>query len=307
VTTYEENPPWADKILNKHFDRLVERVGIELMPLPELGPRDERGVLLPVRKARKKAPEYTELGCGHYGCVYETTTPGWVFKITSDPTEAEFITASMTLPEHETPGIVKYKGVWQIPGELHKRRPVFVLIREEAENVGGLIKASDDQQDYLKARSVMRHLEWFKELANRARTKIQASKNPDILLEVARFKPWAEGNVSYSSIERWIREGSPWERNTLRDWLKGAQAAAYGIQAARIVAADMQNEDVGYLIGETLGYFLDEDLLLADVHANNVGQVRRKDYGGPIWVITDPGHMVPLSLERWGHIEVPEL
>jgi len=52
------------------------------------------------------------------------------------------------------------------------------------------------------------------------------------------------------------------------------------------------NEPEGYLVGQALDFYLERGLLLADVHANNVGEVTRDGYHGPILVITDPGHLV---------------
>jgi hypothetical protein len=64
----------------------------------------------------------------------------------------------------------------------------------------------------------------------------------------------------------------------------------------------MQNTDGSDLIGSALRYYLEQGLLLADVHANNVGKVERTSG----WVITDPGHAVPLE-QRWAVVNVPGL
>jgi hypothetical protein len=55
-------------------------------------------------------------------------------------------------------------------------------------------------------------------------------------------------------------------------------------------------------------FFIDEGILLADVHAMNLGEPMPGERG---WkktklIITDPGHMVPLS-ERWLEVRVPQL
>jgi hypothetical protein len=88
-------------------------------------------------------------------------------------------------------------------------------------------------------------------------------------------------------------------------YLKGARGAAYAVQACKIVAQEMIGEDVGYLIGEALFEFINEGLLLADVHANNVGMVLRGQQN-PVWIITDPGHLVPLRA-KWLDVEVEQI
>lgn len=301
----EPNPPWVDRVLNKHFDALVDKVGIDMMPHPDA---------LTVGKTKQRYGS-AELGCGHYGCVFETAAPGWVFKITSDPTEAQFITSAMSLPPGDMPeGIVRYKGVWSL-GEWYKNRPVYALVREEAEYVGGLTtevsiyRSRNDQEDRqtaLKAKSVLAHLSWFKEWAALARKKIQVATDMSrMLAAVKSHEEWAFDKVDWSRIVELIpKEYRP--TSSIPPYIKGPQAAAYAIRAARIVAEDMENEDVGYLVGGALGYYLDQGILLADVHGNNVGQVEREDYTKPIWVITDPGHAVALE-ERWLDVRVPEL
>jgi len=294
----EENPPWVDSILNRNFDAIVARVGIERMPVPE------------ALKPGKKRKIFKEYGVGHYGAVYPTATPGIVFKVSSDPTEAMFIAADMSLSEDDRlAGIVRYYGVWETE-EKHRRRPVYIILREEAENVGGLLPMTllfnRDQEMRTKASSVIRHLAWFKEWANIARTKINAAASVEkMVTEVERLSDWAEDQVDYGEITDVIGRG--YGSGGMPSWLRGAQAAAYAIRAAQIVAEDMVNEDVGYLVGEALGFYLEQGLLLADVHGNNVGQVRREDYSNPIWVITDPGHAFPIKTKWLGTIEVPRL
>lgn len=66
------NPPWVDETLKAHWDQMERRVGKRMMPRP----REEGG----------------ELGSGHYGTVFATRRRGVVMKVTSDPSEARFVT-----------------------------------------------------------------------------------------------------------------------------------------------------------------------------------------------------------------------
>jgi hypothetical protein len=243
--------------------------------------------------AKKK--KYAEYGCGHYGCVFPTRTKSIVFKVTSDVTEASFVTAAMQL-RNLPDGIVRYHGVWHIEGESYRGRPVFILLREEASNVGNL-----SSQVPLENR-VIKRLMMFKGYANVARESIQRSKSISILEEAERLEDWASSSVEYDKVTTISYPYTP----HIPSWIKGAQRIAYAVQACKWIAQEMENEDVGYLVGGALSFFLDEGLLLADVHTGNIGQVEREDYTRPVWVITDPGHMVPLR-ERWLQIEVPAL
>ena len=71
----------------------------------------------------------------------------------------------------------------------------------------------------------------------------------------------------------------------------------------------MENTNHASEVGAALGFYLNEGILLADVHRQNIGQVTRadSDYGPQTYtVITDPGHAVPLD-RKWANVQVPEL
>ena len=68
----------------------------------------------------------------------------------------------------------------------------------------------------------------------------------------------------------------------------------------------MANTHAGYLVGEAFAYYLEEGLLLADVHFGNIGEAMPEDHAACELVITDPGHMVPLK-DRWLSVSVPKL
>lgn len=57
------------------------------------------------------------------------------------------------------------------------------------------------------------------------------------------------------------------------------------------------NNPMSQQVGAALAFYLDNDILLADVHPNNVGTVKRDDEYDEqtLWVITDPGHAVFLD------------
>lgn len=253
-----------------------ERV-VAASPKPSWAPR-----LLPGKKFSLE-----EYGCGHYGCVFPTSDPEVVCKLTSDPTEAFFVAAAMsigTFPE----GIVRYYGIYRIPGAMHKGRPLFVLWREEATEVGTVLQrtfwgdpadlSASEQYELRAKENVVRLLSSFKDTASVLRGHLKNRRDPFRAIE--------------SSREEWLRN-----RTRLPDW------PIRGIHMLEDIAIEMENEYLADQIGSALRFYMDEGIVLADVHRGNVGLVPRV---GKTPVITDPGHAVPID-RKWANVQVPEL
>ena len=262
-----------------------ERV-VAASPKPSWAPR-----LLPGKKFSLE-----EYGCGHYGCVFPTSDPEVVCKLTSDPTEAFFVAAAMsigTFPE----GIVRYYGIYQIPGAQHRGRPLFVLWREEATEVGTVLLPSKDD-DYTRRlkENVIRLLSSFRNTASVMRDTLKRAADPFAMVEESkRFDRWAWNYVTES-------EGSG--RALVLDRFKGAQKVAAGLLRLERIAIEMENEYLADQIGSALKFYLDEGIVLADVHQGNVGLVEGRMT--TTMVITDPGHAVPLD-RKWANVQVKEL
>lgn len=142
-------------------------------------------------------------------------------------------------------------------------------------------------------RAVMR-LGQFKAWAHDARTRINRAEHPARLLNEARgYADWADDAVSWDIADNIT---NPLQQRPSR--LSGGRAVAYAVRACEIIAETMAQEDVGYLIGQAFSFYIEHGILLADVHIGNVGRVSRPDYQRLVWVITDPGHMVPLEPGR---------
>jgi hypothetical protein len=123
---------WVDQALTRKWDAITARVR------PEWLPRQISG---------KKVRHFQEYGCGHYGCVYPTTQPGIVFKVTSDPTEAFFV-AYVLRTKQQVDGLVGYHQVLAIEGESRRNRPVFVIVRDEAMHVGNVREVLDERETH---------------------------------------------------------------------------------------------------------------------------------------------------------------
>jgi hypothetical protein len=291
-------PPWAERIMKRHWPMLVAAVGVDRMPA---GPGAE------------------EFGCGHYGCVWPTKS-GQVVKITSDETEARFIAACLSMGGIE--GMVRYHQILQIPGASHRRRPVFVIWRDEAWDVGGMIDLPTRGKDHYEksqARETLLYLDGFKQHANAAREFLKGrqrrSGDAAILAEAA----WK----AHGDQPAWSRGMSLMETRNAGDlyyrrqttfrkadsWIKGVDRVAAHIAACAHLAMMLSNSSAyGYQIGRALDESLRVGILLADVHAMNVGRIEiDANYPGELsWGITDPGHAMFLD-PKWFTVKIPEL
>src|SRR5688572_6335160 len=95
--------PWVDRTLKSVWGPLALATDPAWMPRAKIG---------------KRSVSVEEYGCGHYGCVMPTAgVPGVVVKITTDPTEAAFITAALQLGQDEYSGLVRYVAIYQLPSK----------------------------------------------------------------------------------------------------------------------------------------------------------------------------------------------
>lgn len=66
-----------------------------------------------------------KLGCGSYGCAFETSDPGVVCKVSEDPVEAPVCAAIIdTGLDKKMEGLAKLIGAWRLPENI------FVILRE---------------------------------------------------------------------------------------------------------------------------------------------------------------------------------
>lgn len=290
--SYEMNPPWIDRVLNKHWEAIVDEA-------PEAG-----GIpLAPVVASESKRGKLTfeEYGCGHYGCVMPTADPGTVFKVSSDVSEAAFVAQVCELG-YQAPGVVRYHKIREIKGVTHRGRRVFILWRQEAYHVGELSHSiryanafTKEIVDKYGARDVMeflKHLDEFQKSAAKVRDVVRKSRNPEALLSQAQnLEDWA-----WDAVRR-----APGR-------MKAAEKIAYYRRECEMSAEVMANIHVCYLIGQAFEHYIEEGMLLADVHLGNIGQAIPfdPDYSSDHLLITDPGHMVPLRKDRLS-VRVPTL
>jgi hypothetical protein len=289
-----QNPPvptWASKIIRDQWPALVARV-----PDPSVLPSTAH---VGPRGGQQLAEAY---GCGHYGCVLPTGRPGVVFKLTSDPSEATFVSTYLSeRPDRRPAGIVWYFDVVQLPGK-YRGRTVFALWREEATDVGRALDQamgmSDPYENYARSDALGR-LSSFRALGELLRRSMASAKvgPQQFLIDATRELDarWSDLEVDAGGILRGTSSWAPGpEVQRARSWYRGPVFGAWLLRALSVTAEMMSSEPGATLVGEALDHYLDLHIVLADVHAGNVGRVVRGDDGGLQVVITDPGHMIAL-------------
>lgn len=209
------------------------------------------------------------LGCGYWGCVYPIDTDQrFVVKMTIDPTEGPFV--SKLLDDDylvNNQGIVRYLAVWELEEEFQYRgkgHTLYVIVREEADVIGSNQASQDDPRfcDMLSLRKGQLRLGYL-HLAAKAKVLQARLKEKHTRLRENMFD---------QAISQWYETVS-----ALGDTPKGYALANFAMQM-----------------------YEQHEVILADVHANNIGY--RKHSLGDIdidsdleasekyFIITDPGH-----------------
>jgi hypothetical protein len=291
--------PWVDKNLRSAWPRIAKQVPESWLPRTKMAPKSTG--------SRHNKLVVEEFACGSYGCVMPTSKDGLVCKITSDPSEARFIAAYLTLPKPEG-GLVQYEKIFQLSGQEHKKRPLFVLWREEAYEVGFMrnLYAAGYSQHFDTDEYVLRSLREgnkligkFLELAHAARETLIGLYKRQMAALPADTSREARVEVYTKLLEKvWSTFDNANQESDPRH-LKGVARAGVLLRHGYGLAQEMANTYLVDQIGSALGDYLDHGILLADVHTANIG---KNAEGHPL--ITDPGHAVAIH-PRWA--EWPEI
>lgn len=122
----EKAPGWVPAVLKAHAEPLARLTGV--------------------------TADSKILGCGYYGCVLDTRDSAWVVKITRDPTEGPLVHKVMQMRADgmQLPGIVRYAGIWELPGGVvwrGKQQKVYVIKREAVTPVDWMkLESSNDRE-----------------------------------------------------------------------------------------------------------------------------------------------------------------
>ena len=303
--------PWVDRTMRSVWERLKGIV-----------PSDEWLPLL--APGRRFAVE--ELGCGHYGCVMPTGAPDIVFKLTSDVAEARFVAMAKTVrPKQWYEGVVEYHGLYHIHDSTFRNRPLFVLWRQEAYDVGiltalvggwststsvaRLAPRFDDYSQRELKKEALPLLDQFKDEATVARNYILPR-----LRSLAQGEPATIGRgKTVTTREDFLKavwdsyERAEYQQITVRNkwtyreeevfgapkWVKGIYRTGVALANCHAISDHLENTAGIYLVGRAFGNVMDDGLLMADVHLNNIGFNSDNEL-----LITDPGHVVEFH-PRW--------
>jgi hypothetical protein len=285
--------PWVDRTLSSVWDRIVAA-----SPRPEWVPSHEV-----LSRGRVSVEEY---GCGHYGCVMPTSDPEVVCKLTSDQTEGAFIAAAMELGS-QPEGLVQYHAIYAIPDVSHRKRPLFVLWREAAHDVGRVESKLDEKfpgdanrirYEHQSMMALHKLLRFYRDAAAGLRDTVKRA-GFGVIAEAERYLERAR--EAAGDID-WDTAPSSSVQSALARY-RGPERVALAMATCESLHMWMGNTYGCDLIGGALEYYYDNGMLLADVHAGNIGRTERTGF---VPVITDPGHAVPLST-RWANISVPRL
>lgn len=306
---------WVDRSITEVWDRVANVVPESWMPKIAVG-----------STRPKKYKHVEEYGCGHYGCVMPTNEPGLVCKLTSDVTEARFVVKAITLGH--TAGIVEYKNIYALQGLTRSsgwgnKRPLFILWRTEAESVGEWRYRDTHPRDANTNYGIQVErvadslLSAFLRWASLARDYIQPRLRAISLNHhdaqrkqtagIAEHKwgmpvAWADPSWLNQAREEFLKK--VWKAYETSEAahdmpmsrlhnLKGLPKVGTALRTCLYIAQEMSGNPSLYRVGEALAYYLEEGILLADVHANNLGL----DAEGEV-IITDPGHAVEIH-PRW--------
>ena len=309
-----ENPPWVERVLKDNWDAMEAIVGPRLMPKsvaePTRGLTDEErlillkadrgGPLAPARAMLESLPQrqrLVELGAGHYGVVFDTGRKEVVLKITSDPTEAQFILAGLSLGKWPA-GIVRYIDMLRLP-MTYRRRPVYAIWREKAISTGDILPRGRGVKEpyHRQARAEFGAL-LYSFMVFAAELRKRSKRSQTFYKEVAEAEDmdvWEEAAATFQHLldlfkRRFQDRGFA---DTPKMPYRGKMRTAVALTGCQIAAEYMQNTYGATEVGGALAFYLDHGIVLADVHTFNVGQVRRGS--DTITVITDPGHAVFLT------------
>lgn len=261
-----ENPPWANKIIKNNKALIAQTVSSEWIPSNLL-----------------------ELGCGHYGCVYSTHDDEVVFKITSDSTEAEFI--QLAAPWGWPEGIVKYHKIVKLDG-TYRGRQTYGIWREAAIEVGLNPFRFMDGYERSNATIFSWNLTKFQQHAKRLKQYFKLpGTRAERLEKVKKLENWAWKSIHLDDAKGMRGLSLHYFIFPKIESLKGEFLAAASLRACEIIAEQMGSSLMSDLVGEALQFYLEHNIVIGDLHTNNVGKVDRYNES---WVITDPGHIIVL-------------
>ena len=266
------NKPWTDKVILHDWPKVLAFAKKHGLPVPTS------------TLTAKRKPVWEEFGCGVFGCVFPTTDPDVVFKVTSDESEASFILRVAGLRHVNLDGLVRYDAALPISGARNGHK-LLAVWRQEAQMAGQLEDLAKKDKELHHFVRRLEQIVWFA-LGVKETLEKHKEWERDVLRDVARWLPMTQDALRRhidTLVENKGKQIERWNTRERNDALEiSMNMAAYAF------CCDVMSKEsrLGELVGKTMYDLLRAGILLADVHPGNVGLVNSR------WVITDPGRMV---------------
>ncbi len=185
LAAFARNPAWVTSALAEHYELLDDKVPARWLPH-----------LKSVTHSRKHLlAEFTEFGCGAYGCVLATNDPNTVLKVTSDETEAEF--AATMANDLVAPICVAYHLVVRL-NATYQGAPIHLLWREAADHVGQIQQTLTTPHESDKGWRARLLIDTQHEAAQRAYAALREGKSAGTC--ATRIYQWV------TSVEAWLAQ-----------------------------------------------------------------------------------------------------
>lgn len=218
------------------------------------------------------------LGCGHWGCVFESEPP-WVVKLSIDPTEGPIwmkITALIREEQYGDGGFAEILSVRRIMPNLivgGRNRKVWAIVREGIEPVF---------KEY-RAKELGHHGGGTMIATSEHTNRMLGLHHPATPLELKRAYTDEDVGFALSGLDSYRFTGMAWDDDRL-----SREDAAH--KAARIAETAFHGGAWAPL-GESLAMLASNGVILRDVHLLNIGwHLARDDDDWDRVVIFDPGH-----------------
>lgn len=243
------------------------------------------------------------LGCGHWGCVFDSTPP-WVVKFSLDPNEGPIWQRILELLDEEAygqGGLTRVKLLTRVePGikSGQRTKKLYAVVREA---VAPAFMLGRGGEPFLTPHTAARlglspNPDWRYDRSNEIIWDARMSRETGA--EFARTYQADEFVENIKALQRYRIEAFEWQR------LRGPARDVTSHDRLERAINHMRGPTGGPL-GETLQMLLSNEVVLGDVHLFNVGWRLHRDAPGfsgedHTLVIFDPGHTptrknVPIS------------
>ncbi len=239
------------------------------------------------------------LGCGHWGCVFDSNPP-WVVKLSIDPTEGPAWSKIAGLVQSEQwgqDGFTEIQSIHRLTPDLvigGRKRKVWAIVREGVEPVfqddRGVLVTSDYTNRVLGLSFPMAQHEL-------SRTSGLPPRVQDVATMMRGLQLYRDAATAWHVLgpqRRWT-ERAERERSYYRDHMGIRSRDIAQDRALRAVRSYFHGPSAAPL-GESLEMLASNDVFLRDVHLMNIGwHVPRDDDDWARIVIFDPGHTPTVS------------